>query len=185
MFREHSTPFPSWNLDTFPLRTDTVGSCSMLPRDKNGVVGPDLVVYGTRNLRVADISVIPLQISVPTQGKPIICSRAIIVMSGPTNGLHANSDGICDWRERWADHMYTRSSVLFYWQVLSAANLILGIWRTVIKLLCVFWYSEISLGNILSILWRSVGDQKYTESTICGICTPTPPSSLSTQRRNP
>lgn len=32
----------------------------MLPRDKNGVVGPNLVVYGTKNLRVADLSIIPL-----------------------------------------------------------------------------------------------------------------------------
>jgi hypothetical protein len=47
---------------------DTVGSCSMLPREKNGVVSPDLVVYGTKNLRVVDISVIPLHFAAHSQG---------------------------------------------------------------------------------------------------------------------
>lgn len=48
---------------------DTIGSCSMLPRDKNGVVSPQLIVYGTKNLRVADLSVIPLHIASHTQCK--------------------------------------------------------------------------------------------------------------------
>ncbi|KAJ7688612.1 GMC oxidoreductase [Mycena rosella] len=33
----------------------TIGSCSMLPREKQGVVDPELKVYGTTNLRVVDI----------------------------------------------------------------------------------------------------------------------------------
>ncbi|KAF8311481.1 alcohol oxidase [Clavulina sp. PMI_390] len=45
----------------------TVGSCTMAPRDKGGVVDPSLKVYGTKNLRVCDISIIPLHISAHTQ----------------------------------------------------------------------------------------------------------------------
>ncbi|KAH9934323.1 GMC oxidoreductase [Fomitopsis serialis] len=44
-----------------------LGSCSMLPRDKNGVVDSTLKVYGTKNVRVADLSVIPMEISAHTQ----------------------------------------------------------------------------------------------------------------------
>ncbi|TFK47199.1 GMC oxidoreductase [Heliocybe sulcata] len=48
----------------------TVGSCSMLPRDKGGVVDPDLKasVYGTSNVRVVDLSIIPLHVASHTYG---------------------------------------------------------------------------------------------------------------------
>ncbi|KAF8263859.1 GMC oxidoreductase [Lactarius quietus] len=45
----------------------TSGTCSMLPRDKGGVVDPCLKVYGTGNLRVVDLSVLPLHIGAATQ----------------------------------------------------------------------------------------------------------------------
>ena len=37
-----------------------VGTCSMLPRHKGGVVDPQLKVYGVNNLRVVDASIFPL-----------------------------------------------------------------------------------------------------------------------------
>jgi hypothetical protein len=40
-----------------------LGTCSMLPRDKGGVVNTNLIVYGTENIRVIDSSIMPLQIS--------------------------------------------------------------------------------------------------------------------------
>ncbi|KAH9928307.1 GMC oxidoreductase [Fomitopsis serialis] len=43
------------------------GTLSMLPREKNGVVNPKLQVYGTKKLRVADMSIIPLEIAAHTQ----------------------------------------------------------------------------------------------------------------------
>ncbi|PSR73741.1 hypothetical protein PHLCEN_2v10431 [Hermanssonia centrifuga] len=49
-----------WVKSTFSTTWHTIGSCSLLPKEKGGVVDPDLKVYGTNNLRVADISVAPL-----------------------------------------------------------------------------------------------------------------------------
>lgn len=36
------------------------GTCSMMPRELGGVVGPDLLVYGVTGLSVADSSIMPL-----------------------------------------------------------------------------------------------------------------------------
>jgi len=40
-----------------------VGTCSMLPREDGGVVNPELIVYGTNNVRVIDASILPLELS--------------------------------------------------------------------------------------------------------------------------
>ncbi|KAH9948777.1 alcohol oxidase [Amylocystis lapponica] len=45
----------------------TVGSCSMLPKEDNGVVDPQLKVYGTNNIRIVDLSVIPLHFAAHSQ----------------------------------------------------------------------------------------------------------------------
>jgi choline dehydrogenase-like flavoprotein len=44
-----------------------IGTCAMLPRESGGVVDPTLRVYGTANVRVADASVFPMQISAHIQ----------------------------------------------------------------------------------------------------------------------
>ncbi|EKM59943.1 uncharacterized protein PHACADRAFT_206161 [Phanerochaete carnosa HHB-10118-sp] len=41
----------------------TCGTCSMTPRDKSGVVDHELKVYGTNNLRVVDLSIVPLTVA--------------------------------------------------------------------------------------------------------------------------
>ncbi|KAK2466602.1 hypothetical protein APHAL10511_000860 [Amanita phalloides] len=45
----------------------SVGTSSLLPRDKNGVVDANLMIYGAKNIRVVDASIMPLLISAHTQ----------------------------------------------------------------------------------------------------------------------
>ena len=48
---------------SFPSSSFSLPACSMLPRDSGGVVDTNLVVYGTKNVRVVDASIMPLQVS--------------------------------------------------------------------------------------------------------------------------
>ncbi|EKM53786.1 uncharacterized protein PHACADRAFT_125734 [Phanerochaete carnosa HHB-10118-sp] len=45
----------------------TTGSMSMMPRDKGGVVDPRFRVYGTKNIRVVDLSILPIHTAVHPQ----------------------------------------------------------------------------------------------------------------------
>ncbi|KAA1477085.1 GMC oxidoreductase [Dentipellis sp. KUC8613] len=56
-----------WIKTTAGTTFHTAGSCSMLPREDNGVVDNRLKVYGTANIRVVDLSVLPLHIASHTQ----------------------------------------------------------------------------------------------------------------------
>ncbi|EEB89496.1 hypothetical protein MPER_12396, partial [Moniliophthora perniciosa FA553] len=61
----------------------TAGSLSMLPREKNGVVDPSLKVYGTKNIRVVDLSIVPLHFA----AHPQATVYAIAEQGGGTAGL--------------------------------------------------------------------------------------------------
>jgi len=49
--------------ENFHSSLHSAGSCSMLPREDGGVVDNKLKVFGTANIRVIDISIIPLHIT--------------------------------------------------------------------------------------------------------------------------
>ncbi|KAF8876241.1 hypothetical protein BD779DRAFT_1560887, partial [Infundibulicybe gibba] len=55
----------------------------MLPRADGGVVDSNLVVYGTKNLRVVDASVIPMHLSCHPHGTIYALPRGLPILSKP------------------------------------------------------------------------------------------------------
>ncbi|KAF9527981.1 hypothetical protein CPB83DRAFT_932720 [Crepidotus variabilis] len=51
-----------WLKSTYTSNLHPVGTCAMLAREIGGVVDAELKVYGTRNVRVVDASVLPFQV---------------------------------------------------------------------------------------------------------------------------
>ncbi|KAJ6530887.1 hypothetical protein B0H10DRAFT_2221275 [Mycena sp. CBHHK59/15] len=55
----------------------------MLPLDKQGVVSPELKVYGTTNLRVVDVGIIPIHLATHTHATAyVIAEKAADLISG-------------------------------------------------------------------------------------------------------
>ncbi|KAJ3866695.1 hypothetical protein EV359DRAFT_79314 [Lentinula novae-zelandiae] len=65
----------SWLKQNLSSGWHTVGTLSMLPKDRNGAVDSKLKVYGTKNIRVVDLSVVPLQIAAHTQATAYIIAE--------------------------------------------------------------------------------------------------------------
>ncbi|EPQ51193.1 alcohol oxidase [Gloeophyllum trabeum ATCC 11539] len=66
----------------------TCGSLSMLPRECGGVVDPQLKVWGTKNIRIADLSIVPLQVASHTQALVYsIAERAADILKSEIGSL--------------------------------------------------------------------------------------------------
>lgn len=52
----------SWAVSKYRSNFHPVATAAMLPREKGGVVDPELKVYGTTNVRVVDASILPFQV---------------------------------------------------------------------------------------------------------------------------
>ncbi|TRM56924.1 hypothetical protein BD626DRAFT_516853 [Schizophyllum amplum] len=61
----------AWYKETAYAASHWLGSSSMLPRALGGVVNNKLQVYGTKNLRVVDVSILPMPITCHTM--PVAC----------------------------------------------------------------------------------------------------------------
>ncbi|KAK4701049.1 hypothetical protein P7C70_g5187, partial [Phenoliferia sp. Uapishka_3] len=55
--------FEDWIEGDVRTEYHPIGTAAMLPIQDGGVVSPELVVYGTQNLRVADVSIMPIHLS--------------------------------------------------------------------------------------------------------------------------
>ena len=64
----------------------------MLPRDKGGVVDPTLKVYGTKNVRVVDLSILPLEVAANTQCTSTSLVLVMVVLKARASILRRTVD---------------------------------------------------------------------------------------------
>lgn len=55
-----------WLRENVSTTWHSMGTCKMAPREKGGVVDPSLSVYGVEGLKVADLSIVPENVSANT-----------------------------------------------------------------------------------------------------------------------
>ncbi|EMD41655.1 hypothetical protein CERSUDRAFT_79287 [Gelatoporia subvermispora B] len=76
-----------WSQKELSTTWHTASSCSMLPRDKGGVVDHELKVHGTSNIRVVDLSVVPLHFEAHPQATVYaIAEQAADIIKGKFRG---------------------------------------------------------------------------------------------------
>ncbi|KAF8262158.1 alcohol oxidase-like protein [Lactarius quietus] len=65
----------------------SLGTCAMKPRKQGGVVDAKLNVYGVRRLKVADLSIVPSNVSANTYGTALVIGEKAAVMIAEEFGI--------------------------------------------------------------------------------------------------
>jgi choline dehydrogenase-like flavoprotein len=73
-----------------------VGTCAMARQDLHGVVDSSLKVYGTKNLRVVDASIIPMHVAAHTQSTTYAIGEKVS-RSGPRYPGSCDNDRTIGW----------------------------------------------------------------------------------------
>ncbi|KIK54123.1 hypothetical protein GYMLUDRAFT_232266 [Collybiopsis luxurians FD-317 M1] len=71
----------------------SLGTCAMKPRDRGGVVDPRLNVYGVMNLKVADMSIVPLNVGANTYSTALIIGEKAFLIIAEDLGIPAVISG--------------------------------------------------------------------------------------------
>lgn len=76
-----------WVRDNLNTTWHSLGTCSMREREKGGVVDGDLNVYGTRGLKVADLSMVPENVGANTNNTALVVGEKTAVIIGRELGI--------------------------------------------------------------------------------------------------
>lgn len=69
---EDDAAIETWLRENIGTTWHSLGTCKMAPREKNGVVGPNLDVHGVKGLKIADMSIPPQNVGANTNNTALV-----------------------------------------------------------------------------------------------------------------
>ena len=84
---EDDAAIEDWIRGNLNTTWHSLGTCAMRARDDGGVVDKDLNVYGTRGLKVADLSMVPENVAANTNNTALVVGEKAAVIIGRELGI--------------------------------------------------------------------------------------------------
>lgn len=85
--KEDDEAIEDWIRGNLNTTWHSLGTCAMRPKEKGGVVDKDLSVYGTRGLKVADLSIVPENVGANTNNTALVVGEKAAVIIGNELGI--------------------------------------------------------------------------------------------------
>jgi choline dehydrogenase-like flavoprotein len=85
--KEDDEAIEEWIRGNLNTTWHSLGTCAMREREKGGVVDKDLNVYGTRGLKVADLSMVPENVGANTNNTALAVGEKAAVIIGRELGI--------------------------------------------------------------------------------------------------
>lgn len=84
---EDDAMIEDWIRSNLETTWHSLGTCAMKPREKGGVVDRDLNVYGTRGLKICDLSMVPENVGANTNNTALAVGEKAAVIIGRELGI--------------------------------------------------------------------------------------------------
>lgn len=85
--KEDDEAIEDWIRGNLNTTWHSMGTCAMRERSKGGVVGKDLNVHGTQNLKVADLSIAPENVGANTNNTALTIGEKAAMIIGAELGI--------------------------------------------------------------------------------------------------
>lgn len=84
---EDDAVIEDWIRENLNTTWHSIGTCAMRPRENGGVVDGDLNVYGTRGLKICDLSMVPENVGANTNNTALAIGEKAAVIIGRELGI--------------------------------------------------------------------------------------------------
>ncbi|KAI5474318.1 alcohol oxidase [Pseudohyphozyma bogoriensis] len=102
--KEDDDAIDDWVCDHVETTWHSLGTCAMKPREQGGVLDPLLNVFGTKNLKVVDLSLCPDNLGTNTYSSALLCGEKGAQIIADELGLRIKTPHVPN-RPDWTAHL--------------------------------------------------------------------------------